>query len=79
MKENEVPKSEDRAILPVMQLSIPPMFLMYKLCLQQVEKPMESILTTLCNHSSYNQYLLSVEDSEKIWKVASGAVRICLI
>lgn len=79
MKENEVAKSEDRAILPVMQLSIPPMFLMYKLCLQQVEKPMESIQTTLCNHSSYNQYLSSVEDSEKIRRVASGAFRICLI
>ena len=79
MKENKVPKSEDRAILPVMQLSIPPMFLMYRLCLQQMEKPMESILTTLCNHSSYNQYLSSVEDNEKIRRVVSGVLRICLI
>ena len=79
MKENKVPKSEDRAILPGMQLSIPPVFLMYRLCLQQMEKPMESILTTLCNHSSYNQYLSSVEDNEKIRRVVSGVLRICLI
>ena len=57
VKEHEVPNSEDRAITPVMHLSKPPIFLMCILCLQQVEKPMQSILTTLCNHSSYNQYL----------------------